>query len=636
MGDCDAFSILSASSSFLGQGSDHCQSSPRTQDGEADILPPSQDCESHTGLDGGLSPDNLFMDSASDRDLDGSTFWQVGLNTGGHVNHGFLKEGEQTLIANVVHNLGCIRDSQLKRSFGIALGVDSRGPALGHYSWKIAIAAGLLGLTPQQVGRCCRRVEVNGGVPQPVPLAACPQHLPEESILAEESEPEEPHKDKCAIASVRNTVSTTLAHAVLGQPHQTLCATLHRMRMAGADVHVAGTLDQTYSRTVVALAKICLQNIDCDDFNGCLPGLGISSDVGLMADPVSMGLGVRARHDTLCVICLCLASKHNTSLYTPMHSAPAMPIGSHGGEVMVSLLLKALESHPARWDLATLRSRLAVVCGDGALCEGGPEHRHNSSAACEKLWLKLYPGAGGLPPPDSGGLIPAPMCTIWDPFHRVDLAAWRAIRSVPLAMAVFDISRQLDALFGQSEGVLFFRSVRDVGAHSLRAPGGTRKVGYLSATPGALLENWASIFKALHARAAWCQHGHRHHTLAHLMEISRSLADPAFVVFSCVFSDLLCHGVRPFALQVQGVMEPSVFKRAQQRSMRYFHKAQLLLPRLRGLLRVVCLLRQYSSDADLSNMVHAWQWADLGRAFPTLFAALPMLLSSPASFGGDN
>ena len=83
-------------------------------------------------------------------------------------------------------------------------------------------------------------------------------------------------------------------------------------------------------------------------------------------------------------------------------------------------------------------------------------------------------------------------------------------------------------------------------------------------------------------------------------------------------------------------MEPSVFKRAQQRSMRYFHKAQLLLPRLRGLLRVVCLLRQYSSDADLSNMVHAWQWADLGRAFPTLFAALPMLLSSPASFGGDN
>ena len=163
MGDCDAFSILSASSSFLGQGSDHCQSSPRTQDGEADILPPSQDCDSHTGHDGGLSPDDLFMDSDSDRDSDGSTFWQVGLNTGGHVNHGFLKEGEQTLIANVVHNLGCIRDSQLKRSFGIALGVDSRGPALGHYSWKIAIAAGLLGLTPHQVGLCCRRVEVNGG-----------------------------------------------------------------------------------------------------------------------------------------------------------------------------------------------------------------------------------------------------------------------------------------------------------------------------------------------------------------------------------------------------------------------------------------------------------------------------------------
>ena len=160
-------------------------------------------------------------------------------------------------------------------------------------------------------------------------------------------------------------------------------------------------------------------------------------------------------------------------------------------------------------------------------------------------------------------------------------------------------------------------------------------MGYLSGTPGALLENWASVLQALHARSAWCQHGHRHQTLAHLMEVSRSLADPAFVVFTCVFSDLLCSGVRPFVLQVQGVMAPSAFKRAQGRCMRYFHKAQLLLPRLRGLLRVVCLLRQYASDADLGNMVQAWQWAELGRAFPALFAALPMLLSSPASFGGD-
>ena len=94
----------------------------------------------------------------------------------------------------------------------------------------------------------------------PVPLAVCPQHLPEESILAG-SEPEEAHKDKLAIASVRNTVSTTLAHAVHGYAHQTLCGTLHRMRMAGADVHVAGTLDVSYSQTVVALARVCLQNI---------------------------------------------------------------------------------------------------------------------------------------------------------------------------------------------------------------------------------------------------------------------------------------------------------------------------------------------------------------------------------------
>ena len=624
VGDCAAESISSAefiSSGISGQGSDHGQSSPRllgSQASQADFFPSSQDCDSDAGLDGGLSPDDLSMDPTS---------WQIGLNTGAYVDPA-LKTGEQVLTANVVHNLGCIRDRHLKKSIGTALGVGGRS-YLQSYSWKISIAACLLGLPPYRVRLCCTRVETNGGMP--VPLAECPQGLPEESIFEEEIEPEE------AIASVgvRNTASTALAHAVSGHPHGTLCEVLHRMRMAGADVHVAGTVHPTYSKIVLALGRICLQNMDSFDFSGCLPGLGISSDIGLMVDPVSMGLGVKARHDTLCVICLCLASPHTTRLYTPMHSAPAMPIGAHGGEAMASLVVKALESHPARWDMATLRSRLAVVCGDGALCEGGPEHRHSSSAACEKLWLQLYPSAGDLPPPDGGGLSPSPMCTSWDPFHRVDLAAWRAIRSVPLAMAVFDTSRHLDALFGQSEGVLFFRSVRDVGSQSLRAPGGTRKVGYLSGTPGALLENYASVFQALHARSAWCQQGHRHQTLAHLMEVSRSLADPAFVVFACLFSDILCSGVRPFVLQVQGVMEPSAFKRAQRRCMRYFHKAQLLLPRLRGLLRVVCLLRQYISDADLGKMVQAWQWAELGRAFPTLFAALPMLLSSPASFGGD-
>ena len=74
---------------------------------------------------------------------------------------------------------------------------------------------------------------------------------------------------------------------------------------------------------------------------------GSLSDFAILADPVSLGMEVRARHDVLLVMCLCLSSRHDGRLYTPMLSAPAMPLGSHGGNAMVALMLQTLAAHPA-------------------------------------------------------------------------------------------------------------------------------------------------------------------------------------------------------------------------------------------------------------------------------------------------
>ena len=115
--------------------------------------------------------------------------------------------------------------------------------------------------------------------------------------------------------------------------------------------------------------------------------------MALLADPVSLGVSARPRHDTLNVLCLCLASNWTGRMYTLMHSAPAMPIGGHAGESLASLMIASMASHPAGWSLKVLRSRMAVVCGDGALCEGGPDHRHSSTSAAEKFWRTLYPTA---------------------------------------------------------------------------------------------------------------------------------------------------------------------------------------------------------------------------------------------------
>ena len=99
---------------------------------------------------------------------------------------------------------------------------------------------------------------------------------------------------------------------------------------------------------------------------------GSLNDFVILADPVSLGMEVRARHDVLLVMCLCLSSRHDGRLYTPMLSAPAMPLGSHGGNAMVALMLQTLAAHPA--SLGRLRvGHGAPLCESGLTC-GGPDH----------------------------------------------------------------------------------------------------------------------------------------------------------------------------------------------------------------------------------------------------------------------
>lgn len=139
---------------------------------------------------------------------------------------------------------------------------------------------------------------------------------------------------------------------------------------------------------------------------------------------------------------------------------------------------------------------------------------------------------------------------------------------------------------------------------------------------------------AMHARVAWVQEGHRHQSLGHLADVSRTLADVSFVVFACIFTDVLRAGLKPFTLQVQGVLEPAVLKRLEGRVQAYLTGVRHQLCVLRGLLRVVALLGQHVPQADLCTFVLAYRYSALGRSFPTLFSAWSGLLSPAPSFNG--
>ena len=219
----------------------------------------------------------------------------------------------------------------------------------------------------------------------------------------------------------------------------------------------------------------------------------------------------------------------------------------------------------------------------------------------------------------------SPMCTTWDPFRRVDIAVWRATRQVDSVLHIFGVAKQADYLFGMSEGARILKAVAAaVGttAHSVKAPGGARKVVYLAGVPGSLLDNYRLLYEALYARVAWTQAGHSKQSAKHLLEVGSQLARPQFVVTMLLTHDILRLIVRPFAKKVQAHLEPCGFMAAQEILTAQLCAGRDAIGRLRCVAAVVALCRQHLGPEDLARFMKAFGTGSLGKLFPTFFSTL--------------
>lgn len=325
--------------------------------------------------------------------------------------------------------------------------------------------------------------------------------------------------------------------------------------------------------------------------------LGIPSDFSLVADPVSVAPGMFTRHGELLVTCIGLVSARLGSVYQPLHSAYALGIGGHKGAMLKDAMLASLHQHPAAWDAQQVRARLACVGGDGVLTVGGPDARHSSPGAAELLWREVHPEAEAT-------------CTTWDPFHRIDIALWRAIRGHEGVLGIFDLAKDIEHLFGVSEGALIFQAVSAADSSGapaasqgrapvLRAPGGTRKAAYVSGVPGSLLDHFPLLIQSLFARIAWRQAGHSTQSITSLVALGGRLGAPRNVVLMLVLDDLFRELFRPFTLSVQEHMEPCAFVSRVERFLQGVEAAAETLLRLQRVLRVATLCRQHLAPAEV-------------------------------------
>ena len=157
-------------------------------------------------------------------------------------------------------------------------------------------------------------------------------------------------------------------------------------------------------------------------------------------------------------------------------------------------------------------------------------------------------------------------------------------------------------------GVLLFRGVGellDEHPSDIRAPGGTRKIAYLSGSPPSIIENYRIIMASLHGRVVWAQSGRSTQKISHLLELAGALSDPKFATFTLLLADILNMVVRPFAKQVQAASEPAVVYASQQHFRQAILDGLMFLGRCRTLLRIVSLCRQHAPTDDLRNLVQA-------------------------------
>jgi hypothetical protein len=98
--------------------------------------------------------------------------------------------------------------------------------------------------------------------------------------------------------------------------------------------------------------------------------------------------------------------------------------------------------------------------------------------------------------------------------------------------------------------------------------GGPARSAIWQARLDLFLEKLGLLLAAFHARVAWAQEGHGAQSLTHLLDVSRILTSVSFVTFAAALSDLFGLGLRPFTLQMQGILQPSAFLRAEKRALR--------------------------------------------------------------------
>ena len=404
-------------------------------------------------------------------------------------------------------------------------------------------------------------------------------------------------------------VREVLANAVLGRADVDYVRALSRYRLAGVQIGNK-YCSRHFAVAVEHLACVGVRAITRDRLAGILPGLGIPSDLVVIFDGISIGSSSFSTHESLLATGVVATSPTTGGFQPHLLGAPSQG-SSHRGRPIAGTVFTVLEDNPWAFDKATLRARVALFGGDGAVVLGGEERRGSSTGAAEIAWETCHPDS-------------ELNATDWDLFHRVEAAGSRAIKQSSMAQEVQAVSRVITSLFGVGLGRVLLRGAAlqaGTTAHRSADGGGTRKAIHVDRVAKNIINNYQAYHAALQARLALVHGGDRStsQTVKGLVAVGRRLTTTDFVTFVLIFHDVQVKRIKPFVLASETLaQEPVQTARITQDLLTQLHGPDRVhLRRLRVWAAVAVLLPNYVHERDIWSCWVAFRYTSWGQAYPT-------------------
>jgi hypothetical protein len=347
--------------------------------------------------------------------------------------------------------------------------------------------------------------------------------------------------------------------------------------LSGGSLH-EGNLNKFFCGLVLQVSHDLVFSATLATWLQPLPATGVRPFFELIIDGGTIGKYYSRSRDSVLLVAVIFSCPYPP--YTRVELLDIINEGQDGSRAASILKLKAMvASFNIPW--GDFIATLAAACGDGVYAGGGADARHRGPRCFEAA--------------DFWGGDSAPQRTLWDFFHCLDKALARAVAGSKRAVALNNLLRKLEHVFGMGQG----RSIEHGTAEylgtrvlSFKTPVRTRKGTSLLHCVSRYLGKFQNLYYAMKLRQRHViVFGRSARSIEQMNAAADPLCDAAMITFALSMPACNENTLSPFAARLQNVCDlPWKRWTARCQALRAIETHKQALSRVRLLMRIYIMV----------------------------------------------